>query len=448
MAKSKRTLQGESGEANGLSVPDDWNVSTLGELIEQAQYGLSKRGETEGRYPILRMNNLRDGLMDTANLQFVDLDSNTFEKFRLKDGDVLFNRTNSIELVGKTGLFALPGDFVFASYLIRVRPCPDRIDPAFLNFYLNAQNTQARLKLLASRGVSQSNINATKLKAFPVPVPRLSEQKAIAGILRTVQEARASTQKVIEATRQLKASLMRHLLAYGSVAVDEVHRVELVETEAGVIPRHWKTVRLGDIGRIGNGSTPKRSNPLYWKGGDIPWLTSGKIHEVVIRQADAFVTETAKAECHLPSVKAGSILVAITGQGKTLGNAALVTFDACINQHLAYLQFPDDDVENRFVLAFLQGRYRHLRQVAQGGGSTKGALTCGFLKTYPVPLPPLEEQRAIADAFSALNDKLEVEEARKKSLGLLFYSLLNDLMTGKMRVGDALQRSVEVAEAV
>jgi type I restriction enzyme S subunit len=83
-------------------------------------------------------------------------------------------------------------------------------------------------------------------------------------------------------------------------------------------------VRLGDIAKIGNGSTPKRTNEAYWEGGHIPWITSTKIHEVIISRADEFVTETAFRECHLPLVPRKSIVVAITGQGKTLGNAALL----------------------------------------------------------------------------------------------------------------------------
>ena len=93
--------------------------SRLAQVVVQSQYGLSVRGGQEGRHPILRMNNLQEGTVVAEDVQYVDLAAAEFAKFRLNSGDLLFNRTNSAELVGKTALFELPGDCVFASYLIR-----------------------------------------------------------------------------------------------------------------------------------------------------------------------------------------------------------------------------------------------------------------------------------------------------------------------------------------
>jgi len=167
-------------------LPKHWRVERLGEVVKQTQYGISRRGERKGKVPILRMNNLVDGKIDTSDLQYLDLDERESEKFCLEKGDILFNRTNSHELVGKTALFDVHGTFVFASYLIRLKPDTRLATPEFLNFYMNGEGTQQRLKYLASRGVSQSNINATKLKGFSIPLPPLSEQHEIAHILQTV----------------------------------------------------------------------------------------------------------------------------------------------------------------------------------------------------------------------------------------------------------------------
>jgi type I restriction enzyme S subunit len=183
-------------------LPAHWRVVRLGEVIKRTQYGLSKRGHQVGRYPILRMNNIEDGKVKTNELQFVDLDPDVFENFRLKMGDILFNRTNSFELVGKTAIFNLEGDFVFASYLIRLEVDRERLIPEFGNEVLNWPDTQVRLKSLASRGVSQSNISATKLKRFSIPLPPLPEQQEIARILRAVDrkiEAEEARQRALEA---------------------------------------------------------------------------------------------------------------------------------------------------------------------------------------------------------------------------------------------------------
>jgi type I restriction enzyme S subunit len=161
----------------------------LGNLIECSQYGISKKGYDEGQYPILRMNNLDDGKLNLTSLQWVNLENKEFEKYKLKKGDILFNRTNSIDLVGKTALFDIDdSNFVFASYLLRIQTNRKELLPEFLNYYLNWDVAQKDLKKLASRGASQVNISATRLATFLVPIFSLPEQQEVVEILQTVDQ--------------------------------------------------------------------------------------------------------------------------------------------------------------------------------------------------------------------------------------------------------------------
>ncbi|WP_338835362.1 restriction endonuclease subunit S [Neomoorella thermoacetica] len=202
-------------------MPEHWEVVKLGEAIINTQYGLSLRGSTNGKYPILRMNNLIEGSINTSDLQYVNLDLQRLERFRLNKGDILFNRTNSFELVGKASLFALEGDFVFASYLIRIITNKMRLAPGFLNYYLNWDETQHRLKLLASRGVSQSNISATKLKGFVISLPLITEQNQIAHIL-TAVDNKINAEEKRKSTLQSLFQTMLHLLMTGKVRVKDL----------------------------------------------------------------------------------------------------------------------------------------------------------------------------------------------------------------------------------
>lgn len=173
-------LRGEPQKQTEIGpIPESWEVVKLGELISIAQYGLSVKGTPEGNYPILRMTNQVNGQVVADNLQFVKISDSEFQKFKVERGDILFNRTNSFDLVGRTAIHDIEGDYVFASYLIRIRTDRDRLNPFFLNLDFNRDETQVRLKSIATRAVSQSNISATRLKGFPIPLPSITDQAEI-----------------------------------------------------------------------------------------------------------------------------------------------------------------------------------------------------------------------------------------------------------------------------
>jgi type I restriction enzyme S subunit len=169
-------------------VPLSWDVVPVGDYLLEAQYGLSSKGVETGSYALLRMTNQRHGRVTSDKLQYVELAPKEFEKFKVLHHDILFNRTNSLELVGRTSIFDLDGNYVFASYLIRLRTDYQYIRPLFLNQYFNTDETQARLKSIASRAVSQSNISATRLRSFLVPKPSVAEQDEIVCVIEGINQ--------------------------------------------------------------------------------------------------------------------------------------------------------------------------------------------------------------------------------------------------------------------
>ncbi|MBW8458129.1 MAG: restriction endonuclease subunit S [Thiobacillus sp.] len=277
---------------------------------------------------------------------------------------------------------------------------------------------------IPSRGY---NRHFTILNERSLPLPPLPEQRKIAHILSTVQRAIEAQERIIQTTTELKKALMHKLFTEG------LRNESQKQTEIGSVPESWEVVELGSLAKVGNGSTPKRANEAYWEGGTIPWLNSAKIHDRFITEAEQFVTPQAAKECHLPKVAPNSLLIAITGQGKTLGNSAITRIETCINQHLAYAQFHSSKIVPDFVLWFMQTRYDYLRTIALGGGSTKGALTCGFLKTLPIPVPSTDEQKQIVTVFQILDDKQDSAASKQSALQDLLRTLLHELMTAKIR---------------
>jgi type I restriction enzyme, S subunit len=227
----KLLTEGIRGEAQKQTeigpVPESWDTCALGDLLERAQYGISVRGAESGEYAILRMTNQAKGRIVANNLQYVHLPTSEFERFRVKKNDILFNRTNSFELVGRTAIFELDGDYVFASYLIRLQTKVEALRPAFLNHYLNLDATQARLKSIASRAVSQSNISASRLSGFQIPVPSIGEQNRIKSILDRVDEKI----RIQEQKRSLLQDLFRTLLHQLMTAQIRVNHLDLSEVE-------------------------------------------------------------------------------------------------------------------------------------------------------------------------------------------------------------------------
>jgi type I restriction enzyme S subunit len=175
-----RGLSNEPQELTELGLlPASWDIAPLGDFLVDSKYGLGDKGEPTGTYPLLRMTNQEHGRIVADDLQFIDLPKARFDRFQVRPRDVLFNRTNSHELVGRTAIFDLSGDFVFASYLIRLRTADDRLRPEFLNHYLGWQQTQVRLKGIARRAIGQSNISASRLAGLTIAVPSTQEQDEI-----------------------------------------------------------------------------------------------------------------------------------------------------------------------------------------------------------------------------------------------------------------------------
>ena len=187
----------------------------------------------------------------------------------------------------------------------------------------------------------------------------------------------------------------------------------------GTVPPHWEVRRVGHLAQVGNGSTPRREEGRFWAepGCGVPWLNSARINDGHILAADQWVTDLALRECHLPRVNSGSVLVAITGEGQTRGRAALLGLDATISQHLVFLR-PLSRIRARFLWRQFQALYAWLRDQSSGVGSTRAALTCDFLRSIPLAVPPLDEQDAIADFLDRKTAAIDVLIQKKERLAL------------------------------
>ena len=175
-------------------------LTHIGHLLTDTQYGLSEPAVSGGEFRMLRMMDLADGVAVDSDSCLVDLSKEEFNRYRLDHGDVLFNRTNSYELVGRTGVYKLDGNHVFASYLIRLKTKAARILPDYLCAFLNAPVGRRQVMRFATRAVSQTNVNASNLRTMLIPLPPLDYQRRVIEYVDHLREAwRAHRQRAKEA---------------------------------------------------------------------------------------------------------------------------------------------------------------------------------------------------------------------------------------------------------
>lgn len=201
-------------------------------------------------------------------------------------------------------------------------------------------------------------------------------------------------------------------------------------TEVGVIPEDWEVKRISDLAIVSSGGTPSRENSAYWNG-SIPWVTTSQINFNTIEEADQFITELGLKNSAAKLLPAGTLLMALYGQGKTRGKVGVLGFEAATNQACASIS-PDENVSSEFLLHFLASRYEFIRNSSNTGSQEN--LNGQIVKDTPVVFPPHLEQRVIATALSdvdALLAKLDQLIAKKRDLK---QAAMQQLLTGQTRL--------------
>lgn len=418
-------------------LPTDWKVEPARKHLLISDYGLSLKGQPKGRYPILRMNCQIEGRVVFDNLQFVDLDEKTFAQFRLAPGDVLFNRTNSIEHVGRTALFDSKREAVFASYLVRLRFDTREVCPRYINYYLNAPETQAEVKTLASRAVGQANISASKLAGFDLVLPPKPEQEKIAAVLLGVQRAVELEGKLVRTSRELKTATMRHLFTHG------LRREPSKETELGPLPESWDLIPLGTHALLAQ------------YGLSVKGAASGRVPILRMNcQVDGQVSFRSLQFANLDDatldafrLEDGDLLFNRTNSIEHVGRTAVFhdTREAVFASYLIRLRLNANSLDPDFANYYLnmESTQRELKRLASRAVG-QANISASKLKTFEVPVPrDPEEQKEIARQLAVVDAKIRLHERKRDTLRALFRTLLRDLLTARRRVHEL---PIDVAE--
>ena len=340
----------------------------------------------------------------------------------ITDGDVIVPKITPCFENGKGALVnGLIGGVGFATTELHVlTPGPD-LDGRFL-YYITVDprfRKQGEAHMFGAAG--QQRVPAEFVRDYRVAVPPLSQQRTI---VRYLDQETARLDLLVAQNRKLLDVLRERREALITTSVLRGLNPAVSFRDSGVpwigdVPAHWEIWKLGHLASVGNGSTPNRGRREYWENGDTPWLNSSVANQEEVTGADQFVTWLAVRDCHLPLVTRGSVIVAITGQGKTRGRAAVLSMNSTINQHLAFVSADSCRLTSWYLKWTLSAAYDYLRNISDDIGGTKGALTCEHLVNLRVPVPPKAEQQEIVTEIASSTraiDDLSKEAERTVAL--------------------------------
>ena len=406
MSKAKISLHPLTEE----KLPQGWRLIPIGDVIVESQYGMNESASSNGNTAIIGMKNIQDGIIETNSLTRVDIDDDEKKKYLLSSGDILINRTNSYDLVGKVGIFDSKQEAVFASYLVRLLADKKLVNEWYMNYWLNSYIAQKTLKRIATKAISQANINPTEFKKHCyIPLPSLSEQEQIILILKCWDKAILGTQTLIELKTKQKQWLMRNLLT-GKKRVkgfsepwNEYHLSELfinrIETGYDDLPllsitRKEGVINRDDVNRK-NTSSNDKSKYLRICEGDIGYNTMRMWQGVSSLSSIEGIVSPAYTICTPKKGVHGKFMSYLFKYPKTI--------------HLFY-------------------RY------SQGLTSDTWNLKFKHFQEIKVTMPNEDEQKAISNILELCDKELGILESQLKSIKKQKLGLMQKLLVGDITV--------------
>lgn len=253
---------------------DSWGKKSVGELCISLKYGTAKKSDASGNVVVLRMGNLQQGEIDWSDLAYSN-DPDDIEKYKLFPGDVLFNRTNSAALVGKTAIYRGEHPAIYAGYLIKLDYDHDKIIGDYLNYALNTLDAKKYCNSVKTDGVNQSNINAKKIEAYSFNVPSIPEQEKIVSVIQKLlskeQQSKEAAEAVLDQIDLMKKSILARAFR-GELGTNDPSEESAVELLRQVIEQED-----GDVIR------PKAKAKRIAIPAEIKPLLSGANEEAIVK---------------------------------------------------------------------------------------------------------------------------------------------------------------------
>jgi type I restriction enzyme S subunit len=390
------------------------------------QTGVSKGRKIDGEelvsVPYLRVANVQDGYLNLSEIKKVQIRPNEVSRYALQPGDVLLTEGGDFDKLGRGFVWngELP-ECIHQNHVFAVRVDQTQLDPHFFAYQVQSPLGKQYFLSVAHRTTNLACINTTKLKAFPVRIPPMSEQKEIVHILSTVKRAIEVQERIGETTTELKQALMQKLFSEGLWGEPQK------ETEIGMVPESWEVVSLSEVCQILSGGTPSKQNPEFWQG-TIPWVSPKDMKRPRLKDAQDHISQEG-LDNGSKLAPAGSVLVVVRGMilAKTVP-VALAEVPMAINQDIKAI-VPGAKLSSDFLLYALEAFRENLfKRVGRSGHGTC-TLMGHEIAELMIPLPKISTQKEVIEVFSSVDAKLRASTQKQITLTALFKSTLNGLMT-------------------
>lgn len=396
-------------------IPIEWDVVELDNIVEfKNGKGHEQVIDESGQYIVV-------------NSKFISTNGNVYKS---SNSNLSPLKSNDITLV----MSDIPNGKALAKcfyineddrYTLNQRICSltaIKDNPLYLFYRLNRN----RYFLKFNDGVSQTNLRKNEVLECKIPLPPLKEQEKIADILSTTDDKIDTITSQIKKTETLKKGLLQKLLSEG------IGHSKFKDSELGKIPLSWEVVELEKgCNRIIGGGTPSKTNDNYWNNGTILWATPTeftKSNDRYISKTILKITQEGLDNSSATLLRQGTVIMSSRA---TIGECKINTIEMTTNQ--GFISYECNEILNNLFLLYLIGHYKD-RIIKVSSGSTFLEVSRTTMRNFKIPLPPLEEQKQIANILSTADEKLEVLRAKKEKYETLKKGLLQKLLSGEVRV--------------
>lgn len=412
------------------AVPAGWSDGTLTDFCD-INPRLAQRAEMNADTPVsfIKMEDVSNNAV-VRNVRVAPYGqvSKGFTSFQ--NGDVLVAKITPCFENGKGGFVqGLRNGVGFGSTEFHVLRARKDSNSEFLYQFTNSEDFRLKGEANMTGSAGQRRVPTEYLKTLDVIFPPLPEQQKIAAILSSVDDVIEKTRAQIDKLKHLKTGMMQELLTKG-IGSGGVPHTEFKDSPVGRIPKEWHAVLLDEVAARGSGHTPRKSKPEYWNGG-VNWVSLSDTNKL----DRLYVTTTAKQISELGLKNSSAVIhppgTVVLSRDAGIGKSGITTKEMAVSQHFIAWRC-SERLDNHFLYYVLQHWKPRFEAIAMG--STIKTIGLSFFKQLHIPIPPASEQKAIAGTLKSIDLKIFCMERKLNAVGGLKKALMQDLLTGKVRV--------------